>query len=351
MILRSGMRFLWRSMIYKVDKPIDKVAVAKKRMAKVARKKEAKLRREGKLDSIPKLDSKAMALNYKILRNVLKGKDIFKLVKRSKPKYNIPKIVRGKLEGSIFSQRLIDKTSFRTVRSKGTKGNVSINLGKVANKWSYKFPTGGVNKMTYRDRRIRRVRRLELVEVYDKVKEGSGLKVSVSKTVRRQGGYTKLGSKSNIFIKSRFDGEVRDEGRGLWGIMEGMLMKNGKKRLIENVIQRVRVKLRKKFGRSLNLDNFLERAVGNVLVRIGLGKRRVGGKYRLIPVSILKYKAIRQGCKRIKKGIEGRTERTVEERVMNELVDAYNNVGRSVRLLNERRRLIEESKSWLKLIR
>lgn len=210
-----------------------------------------------------------------------------------------------------------------------------------------------LGRIRYGELKRKKIRRIELNKIYKKVKESSFV-VAEEKRIKNKEYVTPERSssvKKPKLYKVIFEGERRDKARGIWGIMEGMLMKDGKKRLMENVIGRVRSKLRKKVGIQLNLNHFIERAVGNVTVRVGLGKRRVSGRNRWIPVPILEYKAVREGCKRIKKGMESRLERTIEQRLMNELIDAYNQKGKSVNLVRERKKLIKDSKSWLKLIR
>jgi small subunit ribosomal protein S7 len=148
-----------------------------------------------------------------------------------------------------------------------------------------------------------------------------------------------------------YKGEIHDRSRSPIEILGNMIMRQGKSRKTEVIINRILQGVRKGIGLDEAMDKVPATANRNVSVKVGLFKRRISGILRSIPVPLPEYKIKREAWKRIVTNARARSERTIEAKMIGELLDAWRNEGRSVKARNERYKEIKRSKIWLKHIR
>ncbi len=122
------------------------------------------------------------------------------------------------------------------------------------------------------------------------------------------------------------------------------LMRNGKRSLGEGILYKAFDIIEEK-----TKDNPLKvfkRAVDNVKPHLEVRSRRVGGSTYQIPQEIRPSRKIALGMRWIISFSRERKERTMEERLASELLDASNNQGSAIKKRDDTHRMAEANKAF-----
>jgi small subunit ribosomal protein S7 len=90
----------------------------------------------------------------------------------------------------------------------------------------------------------------------------------------------------------------------------------------------------------------LKRAVENVRPQLEVKSRRVGGATYQVPVEVRPRRATTLAIRWIVSYARGRRERTMAERLANELLDASNGIGNSVKRREDLQKMAESNKAF-----
>ena len=90
----------------------------------------------------------------------------------------------------------------------------------------------------------------------------------------------------------------------------------------------------------------LKRAIDNVRPQLEVRSRRVGGATYQVPVEVRPRRATTLAVRWIVNYARGRRERTMAERLANELMDAGNGIGASVKRREDLQKMAESNKAF-----
>jgi len=90
----------------------------------------------------------------------------------------------------------------------------------------------------------------------------------------------------------------------------------------------------------------LKRAVDNVKPQLEVKSRRVGGATYQVPIEVRPRRATTLAIRWIVTFSRGRRERTMAERIANELLDASNGIGASVKRREDMHKMAESNKAF-----
>ena len=92
--------------------------------------------------------------------------------------------------------------------------------------------------------------------------------------------------------------------------------------------------------------SILNRAVDNVRPQLEVRSRRVGGATYQVPVDVRPRRAITLAIRWIVSNARTRRERTMADRLANELLDAGNGIGASVKRRDDLQKMAESNKAF-----
>ncbi|WP_038054953.1 30S ribosomal protein S7 [Thermodesulfobacterium hydrogeniphilum] len=121
------------------------------------------------------------------------------------------------------------------------------------------------------------------------------------------------------------------------------LMKDGKKNVARKIFYEALERLREKSGGEDPLKIF-EKAVENVKPLLETRTRRVGGANYQVPVEVRPERQVSLAIKWIINAARARNERTMVERLANELWDAYNERGAAIKKRDDTHRMAESNR-------
>ncbi|WP_028841770.1 30S ribosomal protein S7 [Thermodesulfobacterium hveragerdense] len=121
------------------------------------------------------------------------------------------------------------------------------------------------------------------------------------------------------------------------------LMKDGKKNIARKIFYEALERLREKSGGEDPLKIF-EKAIDNVKPLIETRSRRVGGANYQVPVEVRPDRQISLAIKWTINAARARSERTMVERLANELWDAYNERGAAIKKRDDTHRMAESNR-------
>ncbi len=121
------------------------------------------------------------------------------------------------------------------------------------------------------------------------------------------------------------------------------LMKDGKKNVARKIFYEALERLREKSGGEDPLKIF-EKAVENVKPLLETRTRRVGGANYQVPVEVRPERQVSLAIKWIINAARARNERTMIERLANELWDAYNERGAAIKKRDDTHRMAESNR-------
>ncbi len=121
------------------------------------------------------------------------------------------------------------------------------------------------------------------------------------------------------------------------------LMRDGKKNIARKIFYSALEKLREKSGGEDPLKIF-EKAVENVKPLLETRTRRVGGANYQVPVEVRPERQISLAIKWIINAARARHEKTMVERLANELWDAYNERGAAIKKRDDTHKMAESNR-------
>ncbi|MBQ2139101.1 MAG: 30S ribosomal protein S7 [Erysipelotrichaceae bacterium] len=122
------------------------------------------------------------------------------------------------------------------------------------------------------------------------------------------------------------------------------IMLDGKKGVAQNILYNAFDIVEKKTG-SQPME-VCEKALDNVMPELELKLRRVGGANYQVPVEVSDERRLTLGLRWIVNYSRLRGEKTMEERLAAEIIDASNGVGQSVKKKDDTHKMAEANKAF-----
>ena len=119
---------------------------------------------------------------------------------------------------------------------------------------------------------------------------------------------------------------------------------DGKKSLAERIVYGALEQARDKTGTDPVVT--LKRALDNVKPALEVRSRRVGGATYQVPVEVRPPRAVTLGLRWLVQYSRARREKTMVERLMNELLDASNGLGASVKRREDTHKMADANKAF-----
>jgi len=119
---------------------------------------------------------------------------------------------------------------------------------------------------------------------------------------------------------------------------------DGKKSLAERIVYGALEQARDKTGTDPVVT--LKRALDNVKPALEVRSRRVGGATYQVPVEVRPPRATTLGLRWINTYARARREKTMVERLMNELIDASNGLGAAVKRREDTHKMAEANRAF-----
>jgi ribosomal protein S7, bacterial/organelle len=121
-------------------------------------------------------------------------------------------------------------------------------------------------------------------------------------------------------------------------------MLDGKKGVAEKIVYGAFDRIKEQTGKD-PVEVF-EEAMNNVMPMLEVKARRIGGATYQVPIEVRPDRRQALGLRWITNFSRSRTEKTMEERLAQELMDAANNTGSSVKRKEEMHRMAEANKAF-----
>nr|YP_010337205.1 ribosomal protein S7 [Pseudoerythrocladia kornmannii]QUE28285.1 ribosomal protein S7 [Pseudoerythrocladia kornmannii]UNJ16790.1 ribosomal protein S7 [Pseudoerythrocladia kornmannii] len=122
------------------------------------------------------------------------------------------------------------------------------------------------------------------------------------------------------------------------------ILQEGKKTLARKIIyQALDIIKTKTEGDPLNL---LEKAIRNATPLVEVKARRVGGSTYQVPMEVRAYRGTNLALRWITRFSRERSGKTMASKLANELIDASNNTGSTIRKREETHRMAEANKAF-----
>ena len=122
------------------------------------------------------------------------------------------------------------------------------------------------------------------------------------------------------------------------------VMLDGKKGVAQQIIYGAFDRVSKATGRDpLEVYN---QALENIMPQLEVRSRRVGGANYQVPVEVREARRYTLGLRWLTNYARLRNEKTMEERLANELLDAMNNTGASVKRKEDMHKMAEANKAF-----
>ena len=122
------------------------------------------------------------------------------------------------------------------------------------------------------------------------------------------------------------------------------IMLDGKKGVAQKIVYGAFGKVEEKTGRPA-LEVF-EEAMNNVMPVLEVKARRIGGATYQVPIEVRPDRRQALGLRWLTMFSRNRTEKTMEERLANEIMDAAGNTGSAVKRKEEMHRMAEANKAF-----
>jgi small subunit ribosomal protein S7 len=126
--------------------------------------------------------------------------------------------------------------------------------------------------------------------------------------------------------------------------MVNKILQRGKRTLAERIVYDALDIVEQKTG-SEPLPT-LKRAIDNVRPQLEVKSRRVGGATYQVPVEVKPRRATTLAVRWVVEFARGRRERTMAERLANEILDASNATGTAVKRKDDTHRMAEANKAF-----
>ena len=122
------------------------------------------------------------------------------------------------------------------------------------------------------------------------------------------------------------------------------VMLDGKKGVAQKVVYDAFKIIEEKTGKN-GLDAFTE-AMNNIMPELEVKARRVGGATYQVPIEVRPARRQTLGLRWITDYSRKRNEKTMKERLANEIMDAVNNAGASVKKREDTHKMAESNKAF-----
>lgn len=122
------------------------------------------------------------------------------------------------------------------------------------------------------------------------------------------------------------------------------IMKDGKKSIAQSILYGAFERIQNKTGKN-PLEVF-EKALENVMPILEVRSRRIGGANYQVPVEVRSDRRVTLGLRWLVQYSRLRHEKTMEERLANEIIDASNNVGNAVKKREDTHKMAEANKAF-----
>jgi len=122
------------------------------------------------------------------------------------------------------------------------------------------------------------------------------------------------------------------------------IMLNGKKNLAQNILYNAFERVREATGKE-PVDVFND-ALNNIMPVLEVRSRRIGGQNYQVPGEVRNDRRVTLGLRWLVQYSRLRNEKTMEERLAKEIVDAANGVGSSVKKKEDMHRMAEANKAF-----
>jgi small subunit ribosomal protein S7 len=122
------------------------------------------------------------------------------------------------------------------------------------------------------------------------------------------------------------------------------ILLDGKRQLAERIVYGALAGAQEKAGTDPVV--ILKRAMDNVKPTLEVRSRRVGGATYQVPVEVRPPRATTLGLRWIVQYARARRERTMQERLMNELLDASNGLGAAVKRREDTHKMAESNRAF-----
>ena len=121
-------------------------------------------------------------------------------------------------------------------------------------------------------------------------------------------------------------------------------MLDGKKGVAQQILYGAFERIEKQTGRPA-LDVFNE-ALANITPQLEVRARRIGGANYQVPVEVRPERKMTLSLRWLTQYSRLRREKTMEERLANEIIDASNGIGNSVKKRDDTHRMAESNKAF-----
>jgi small subunit ribosomal protein S7 len=122
------------------------------------------------------------------------------------------------------------------------------------------------------------------------------------------------------------------------------IMVDGKRGVAQSILYNAFEIIEEKTGRE-PMEVF-EKALGNVMPMLELKARRVGGSNYQVPIEVSAERKLTLGLRWVVNYARLRNEKTMEMRLANEIIDAANGTGGSVKKREDIHRMAEANKAF-----
>jgi small subunit ribosomal protein S7 len=122
------------------------------------------------------------------------------------------------------------------------------------------------------------------------------------------------------------------------------ILLDGKRQLAERIVYGALAGCQEKSGTDPVV--VLKRAMDNVKPTLEVRSRRVGGATYQVPVEVRPPRAVTLGLRWLVQYSKARRERTMQERLMNELLDASNGLGAAVKRREDTHKMAESNRAF-----
>ncbi len=122
------------------------------------------------------------------------------------------------------------------------------------------------------------------------------------------------------------------------------IMLDGKKGVAQKIVYGAFKRVEEKSGKAA-LDVF-EEAMNNVMPVLEVKARRIGGATYQVPIEVRPARRQALGLRWLTNFSRNRSEKTMEERLAAEILDASNNTGAAVKRKEEMHRMAEANKAF-----
>ena len=122
------------------------------------------------------------------------------------------------------------------------------------------------------------------------------------------------------------------------------IMLDGKKSTAQHILYNAFERIREITGKE-PLEVFNE-ALNNIMPVLEVRSRRIGGQNYQVPSEVRADRRVTLGLRWLVQYSRSRNERTMDERLAKEIVDASNNVGSSIKKKEDMHRMAEANKAF-----